>query len=565
MRVRFPGDLRAAFARAVESWSAEHSTERLWRRDATLWTGSDEGRWLGWLDGPEREASRLGLYAELPRRAVQDGVRDVVLLGMGGSSLGAELFRRSWQAAGGGLRLHMVEPTHPEQIESATRAVDPRSTWVLVASKSGATLEPNLLLAAFFDRFERALGAAAPRRFLAITDPGSALENLARERGFLALIPGEPTIGGRFSAISPFGLAPAAFLGVDLARFVERTASMAGRCRAVDVLDNPGVGLGLAIAVAAEQGRDKLTLIVAPGIEALGAWLEQLIAESTGKRGRMILPIDGEPAHPPEQYGRDRLFVVVRLGGALTEAGERRVAELVEAGQPLIELDCRTVDEIGGELFRWEIATAAAGARLGVHPFDQPDVEAAKIATRRLTAAVEATGELPPETAFLAEAGLELHADEANRAELLDAVDNPTIAGLLGAHFGRARSGDYIALLAFLEMSAENERALAALRGRAATRSGIATTVGFGPRFLHSTGQAHKGGPPSGLFLQITERPVRDLPVPGRRLSFGQVLAAQARGDLEVLAERGRRHLRLHFPDGAAAGWQALEGAWSVE
>lgn len=559
MRLRFPSELKAAYARAVESWSAERSTERLWRRDASLWTGRDEERWLGWLDGPEREAGRLGLYAELARAAERDAIRDVVLLGMGGSSLGAEVLRRSVGSRPGAPRLRVLDSTHPEQIARTFGAIDPRSTWVVVASKSGSTVEPNLLLAFFLDRFERELGKSGARRFLAITDPGSSLDRLARERGFLALVPGEPTIGGRFSAISPFGLVPAAFLGIDLARFIERVASLAGRCRATEPFDNPGVSLGLALAVAAEQGRDKLTLLLPPEIAALGGWIEQLVAESTGKLGRMILPVDGEPALPIDDYGRDRLFVALRLGNALPPEAESRLAALIEAGQPVLELDCAGVDELGAELFRWEMATAVAGSRLGLHPFDQPDVEAAKVAARKLTAAVEATGALPPETPFLAVDGVEFHADERNREALVAAAGGPAAEAVLAAHLARATPGDYFALLAFLDMSVENETALAALRLRVARSARVATTTGFGPRFLHSTGQAHKGGPASGLFLQITERALDDLPVPGQRLTFGQVLSAQARGDLQVLAERGRRHLRLHFTRGAAAGWAVVD------
>jgi transaldolase/glucose-6-phosphate isomerase len=559
MGLRFPAELDAAFRRAVDSWTAERSTERLWQLDATLWTGRDEDRWLGWLAAPEREAARLGLYAELARTAVRDGVEDVVLLGMGGSSLGAEVLRRSLTSRPADApRLHVLDSTHPEQIARTFAAIDPAATWVLVASKSGSTLEPNLLLAFFLDRFERELGGRAPRRFIAITDPGSALERVAHERGFLALVPGEPTIGGRFSAISPFGLVPAALLGFDLARFVKRAAAMAALCREGDVAANPGVELGLALAVAAENGRDKLLLAIAPEIAALGGWIEQLVAESTGKVGKMILPVDGGELKPG---GADRLVMALRTGGALAPEREAEIAELAERGVPVVELACPSIDDLGAEFFRWEIATAVAGARLRLHPFDQPDVEAAKIAARRFTVAIEATGQLPGETPFFSEDGVELHADEANREALLAAVEERSLAALVAAHLDRAQAGDYVALLAFLDMDEANETAVAALRESCEVRTGSAVTVGFGPRFLHSTGQAHKGGPASGVFLQLTERPLNDLAVPGQRLTFGQVVQAQALGDLQVLAERGRRHLRIHFARGAAAGWEALERA----
>ncbi|MGE0641400.1 MAG: hypothetical protein AB7G12_02480 [Thermoanaerobaculia bacterium] len=542
---------------ATDAWVAARSTERLWNHEAALFTGHDESRWLGWLDAPEREMARLDLYAELPRRASREGITDVVLLGMGGSSLAAEVFRLAWGERPGAQRLHVLDSTHPEQVRRTLDAVDPRRTWVLVASKSGSTLEPNLLLAIFLERFGGLLGEAAPGHFLAITDPGSALDRRAREGGFLALVPGEPSIGGRFSALSPFGLTPAAFLGVDLSRFLGHAAAMAGRCRAAEALDNPGVELGLALAAAAGRGRDKLTLILAPPIAALGVWLEQLIAESTGKQGRMILPVEGEAPLAPTTYGGDRLFVGVRLAGELAGGDEDRIDALVAAGQPVLELDCAAVEELGAEMFRWEIATAVAGARLGIHPFDQPDVEAAKVAARRRTVAIEEQGSLPEESPFVSGTALELYADADQQRALPGGAGPDAIADCLRAHFDRAGAGDYLALQAFLDMNEENAAALEALRTFAG-RSGVATTVGFGPRFLHSTGQAHKGGPASGVFLQITEQPLEDLAVPGQSLTFGQVVAAQAGGDLEVLATRGRRHLRLHFPGGAAAGWQAL-------
>jgi glucose-6-phosphate isomerase len=557
MGLRFPAELDAAFRRAVDSWTAERSTERLWQLDATLWTGRDEDRWLGWLEAPEREAARLGLYAELARTAVRDGVRDVVLLGMGGSSLAAEVLRRSLaNPPAEAPRLHVLDSTHPGQVARTFAAIDPAATWVLVASKSGSTLEPNLLFAFFFDRFERELGEAGSRRFIAITDPGSELERVARERGFLALVPGEPTIGGRFSAISPFGLVPAALLGFDLARFVKRAAAMAALCRDADAAANPGVELGLALAVAAENGRDKLMLAIAPEFTALGGWIEQLVAESTGKLGKMILPVDGGAL---TAGGADFLVVALRSGGVLAPEREAEIAALADRGVPLVELACPSSDDLGAEFFRWEIATAVAGARLRLHPFDQPDVEAAKVAARRVTAAVEATGQLPGETPFFSAEGVELYADAANQDALVTAVGERSLAALVAAHLDRAAEGDYIALLAFLDMDEANEASVAALRETCEERTGRVVTVGFGPRFLHSTGQAHKGGPASGIFLQLTERPVNDLAVPGQRLTFGQVVLAQALGDLQVLAERGRRHLRIHFARGAAAGWAALE------
>jgi transaldolase / glucose-6-phosphate isomerase len=558
---RLTPELQAAFQAAAAKWQGGDRTGRIWDGDATIWTGRDEAHWLGWLDAPEREAARLGDYAELARVAAHKGVRDVLLLGMGGSSLGAEVLRRSFGDLPGSPRLHVLDSTHPDQVRSFAHRIDPATTWVVVASKSGSTVEPNLLLAFFLGYFTTALGERAPARFIAVSDPDSSLDKLAREKEFLALVPGEPTIGGRFSAISPFGLVPAALLGLDLARYVARAAALAADCLESEVGKNPGVSLGLALAVAAQAGRNKLTLILAPEIAALGAWLEQLVAESTGKHGQMILPVDGELLAPPAWYGKDRMFVVVRYAGRLSDEQEDAVTALQAAGLPLVELDCADLASLGAEFFRWEFATAVAGAHLQLHPFDQPDVEAAKVAARRLTDLVEESGALPPESPFFAEHGIELFAEPDEAAALFVAADERSLRGLLAAHLDRARPGDYVALCAFLEMNPENESAMAGIRSAVSRITGVASTLGFGPRFLHSTGQAHKGGPASGLFLQFTDKPIMDLPVPGRRLSFGQVVAAQARGDFQVLTQRGRRALRIHLAMGAAKGLQRVLAA----
>ncbi|MEO8274978.1 MAG: transaldolase [Thermoanaerobaculia bacterium] len=561
MKTHFGSDLKLAFSQAATEWTSANKTVRLWQKDATLWTAHDEAAWLGWLDAPERESARLGSYAELARVAAQQNVRDVLLLGMGGSSLGAEVLRRSFGAIPGAPRLHVLDSTHPDQVRAFADEIDPRSAWVVVASKSGSTIEPNLLMSFFLDRFSATLGKEAAARFIAVTDPGSSLDRLAREQNFLALVPGESTIGGRFSALSPFGLVPGALAGIDLSGYLARAAELATSCREPEVLDNPGVALGLALGVAAAAGRDKLTLILAPEIPALGAWLEQLIAESTGKLGKGILPVDGEFLAPANWYGKDRLFVAVRFAGRLAEAQEAAIADLVAVGQPVVELDCAGLSSLGAEFFRWEFATAVAGSHLGLHPFDQPDVEAAKIAAKRLTKQVEETGSLPPESPFYAEHGIELFADPDEAAALFLATDERSLRGLVAAHLDRARPGDYVALCAFLEMNESSESALGEIRHAISRITGVASTLGFGPRFLHSTGQAHKGGPATGIFLQFTDRPLADLPIPGQRLTFGQVIAAQARGDLEVLAQRGRRTLRIHLATGAEKGLKRVLSA----
>jgi transaldolase/glucose-6-phosphate isomerase len=549
VKPRLPADLAAAHAEAARAWRARGDTRRLLAGDASLWTNGDEARWLGWLDAPASAGADLPLWSELAADARQSRLAHVLLLGMGGSSLAPEVERAVIGSAPGYPRLHVLDSIHPDQIAADARALDPASTLVVVASKSGSTLEPSVLMAHWLALVTAAVGErTAPRRFVAITDPGSKLESFARERGFRRIVAGEPTIGGRYSALSPFGLVPLALAGAPVDDWLARAARMAAACRADDPAHNPGVGLGLLLGAATLAGRDKVTFVVHPGLEPAGAWLEQLIAESTGKRGRAVLPFDGEPLGPPAVYGDDRLFVALSLGGALGEGDAERLDALAAAGQPVVELDVAGPLDLGAEFYRWEIATAVAGALIGVNPFDQPDVEAAKVEARRLTAAVEATGALPEEKPFFSGDGVSMFAPEPQaRVLLAGAGSRPTPATVLKAHLARAGRGDYFAALLFCAMG-ERETA-AARRLRVAVRDGrrVATSVGFGPRYLHSTGQAHKGGPNSGVFLMVTDEPGEDFAIPGQRLTFGQAIAAQARGDAEVLATRGRRLLRVHL------------------
>jgi len=547
MRLRVGAGLDAAWRSACRDWDAAGSTSRLFARDATLWTGTDESDWLGWLGAPEAARTAASTWDEIA--ADGRGFEHVLLLGMGGSSLAPELQRAAFGRIPGHPRLHVLDSIHPLQVARFEASLDLGSTLVVVASKSGSTLEPNLLLAHFRARLAAELGDdEAARRIVAITDPGSALERRAKEEGFRRVVLGEPSIGGRFSALSPFGLVPAALQGIDLAAWIGSAESMAETCRRDDAAENPGAGLGLALAAAALQGRDKLTLVLPPGLELLGSWLEQLVAESTGKQGRAILPFEGEPLGEPAAYGDDRLFVAIRRSGERWEALDEALEGLATVGQPLIEIDLGGPHDLAGELYRWEIATAVAGARLGVNPFDQPDVEAAKVAARRLAARVEADGALPEEEPLVDDGRFALFAPETQRRALL-AGAGPVrgVESVLRAHLRRLGRGDYFALLAFCAMSDEAGEAATRLRRAVRDGFGVATSVGFGPRYLHSTGQAHKGGPPSGLFVVVSDRPEADLPVPGQPLTFGQATRVQALGDFEVLAERGRRALRIEL------------------
>ena len=541
--------LAHAVSATLEDWTREGKPARLWSGDAALWTGSDEGRWLGWLsltDGPER-SPHLG---ELAREVRREGLSHLLLLGMGGSSLFPEVLAATFGKQQGYPELHVLDSTDPGQIHRFESAIDLSRTLFIVSSKSGGTLEPNILKEYFFERVKQVLGGPeAGRRFVAITDPGSKLQEVAAKDGFRSIFLGEPPVGGRYSALSNFGRVPAALMGLDVAEFIRRTRPMVEACAAqVPATRNPGVVLGVILATLAKTGRDKLTLITSPEISGMGAWLEQLLAESTGKDGKGLIPVEGESVGPPGVYGEDRLFLHLRLDSTRDREQEQAVRNLKRSGRPLVRISMADRYDLGQEVFRWEMATAVAGSILGINPFDQPDVEASKIATRDLTCRVEREGSFPRETAFFSQGGVSLFADEENRRLLAGAAGpDPTLASILKAHLGRLARGDYFAILAYLEMSPLHRGLLQRLRHLVRDRLGVATCLGFGPRFLHSTGQAYKGGPNSGVFLQVTGEDPLDLPVPGRKITFGAVKAAQALGDFQVLSQRGRRALRVHL------------------
>ncbi|MDP6607446.1 MAG: bifunctional transaldolase/phosoglucose isomerase [Vicinamibacterales bacterium] len=556
----FTGVLRDATA----EWETTGRVARLWARDATLWTGADEAGWLGWLDIVSTQQTRASHFRALASHAARGGFRDAVVLGMGGSSLCPDVLSRCLGPFDGAPRLRVLDSTDPAQVASVEAAVDLERCLFIVASKSGTTLEPDLFSDYFHGLVAERLGDRAGEHFIAVTDPGSRLETVAKRRRFQAIAPGVRSIGGRYSALSDFGMVPAAVMGLDVECFLARAAEMVAGC-GVDrpVASNPGVQLGLALGLGARSGRDKVTLALSSGVRPLGAWFEQLLAESTGKNGVGLVPVDGEPAGSPEVYGNDRVFVSIGVdadadadqAGAAAHAAA--INALEAAGHPVVRITLRDPYDLAGEFFRWEIATAVAGAVLGINPFDQPDVEASKVATRALTDAYEASGRLPSETAFAADDELALFADDLNREALRAAGAAP--ADVLAAHLGRLGSGDYCGLLAYLEMNPAHEAALCRMRRVIRDRTRAATCVGFGPRYLHSTGQAYKGGPNSGVFLQITADDAADLSIPGRAYSFGVVKAAQARGDFDVLAERKRRALRVHLGADVASGLARLE------
>jgi transaldolase/glucose-6-phosphate isomerase len=561
MQYSLPPTLDNAVSAALRDWQKNDKTRRLWARDAYLWSGSDEAQWLDWLTIVQEQLDGLGVLQEAVGEIVAADFRHLVLLGMGGSSLCPDVLRETFGHISGYPRLLVLDSTDPAQVAGVADTIDMERTLFIVSSKSGSTLEPNILLAYFFRQVVEAVGDdEAASRFIAITDPGSDLERQASEAGFRHIFHGKPQIGGRFSALSAFGIVPAAIMGLDVGRFLTGARQMVKACgEGKPAEHNPGVLLGAILGVAATQGRDKMTLFTSPGIVSLGGWLEQLVAESTGKSGKGIIPVDGEDIGSPDSYGDDRVFVYLRLGSVPDAAQDAAVGALEAAGQPVARITLADTYLLGAEFFRWEIATAVAGAILGINPFDQPDVEASKIETRKLTSVYAASGSLPAEHPVLVEGDLSLYTNHRNAESLFAlAGSDASLASLVNAHLARAGSGDYVALLAYLARNATHDSVLQTLRHRVRDSRGVATCVGFGPRFLHSTGQAYKGGPNSGVFLQITCDHERDLPVPGHAYTFGIVEAAQARGDFEVLAERKRRVLRVHLGGDAQTSLERL-------
>lgn len=545
-----------------DAWRAHGNVRKLWHRDKSLWTDNDEDRWLGWLESVDD--AQIAEYVAFAGEISRENFKDAVLLGMGGSSLGPEVLAATFGQQNGWPRLRILDSTVPAQIKALEAELDLNKTLFIVSSKSGGTTEPNILKDYFFAKVADKAGRdAAGRHFIAITDPGSVLEQHAKDQEFRRIFFGIPSIGGRYSVLSPFGLVPASIAGLNIAELVELSRTMIRSCGPdVPPGENPGVALGIALGVATERGRDKITVLTAPPLASFGAWVEQLFAESTGKHGKGLIPIDGEPLGRPEVYGDDRLFIDLALKSKNDPEHEAKLKKLETAGHPVVRITQNSLAHIVQEFVRFEIATAVAGSVLGINPFDQPDVEASKTKTRDLTSAFEKSGELPRETPVASEQSLAVFTDEANAAALRKAGAGESVASWLAAHFARIGNGDYFALLAYFARNEHNTSALQEMRLALRDRRHVATCLEFGPRFLHSTGQAYKGGPDSGVFLQITADDSEDLLIPGYRASFGVVKNAQARGDFDVLLERGRRALRVHINGEIGAGLKALAAAF---
>jgi len=561
---KLPDDLAEAVKTNIDDWRATGKVRRLWQRDASLWTGTDEAHWLGWLGITEKQVANADNLRRFAEEVKREGFADILLLGMGGSSLCPEVLDKTFGRIDGYPQLRVLDSTDPAQIKAFQDRTNLPKTLFVVSSKSGTTLEPNIYKQYFFEQVKKAVGAEkAGSHFIAITDPGSKLQEVAEADHFRHIFYGDPSIGGRYSALSNFGVVPAAAMGLDIVKFLDRTEEMVEACAAgVPVQENPGVILGLILGTAATRGRDKVTIITSPKIYDLGAWLEQLLAESTGKQGHGIIPVDREQLAPPDVYGKDRVFVYLQLDSAPDSSQEAKVAALEQAGQPVVRISVGDVYDLGQEFFRWEIATAVAGSVIGINAFNQPDVEASKVATRNLTAEYEKTGSLPAEKPFFEQDGVKLFTDSKNADALAKAAGNDkSLRNYLRAHLNRLGAGDYFALLAFIQMNDEHEESLQKIRHAVRDHKRVATCLGFGPRFLHSTGQAYKGGPNSGVFLQVTGDDAVNLPV--QKYTFGVVKAAQARGDFQVLLERGRRALRVHLGKDLKSGLATLQAVVS--
>jgi glucose-6-phosphate isomerase len=560
-RWEFSAPLTQAVQATLNDWHTGNKMARLWRGDPALWTGEDEDKWIGWLSIVEDRLAHLKELNDAGADAAKAGFTHALLLGMGGSSLCPEVLKITYGRQPGHPELHVLDSTDPAQIKSIESQVDLAKTLCIVASKSGSTLEPNIFKQYFFERMQQTVGKEkAGQHFIAITDPGSKMQQVAERDQFRKVFFGRPSIGGRYSALSNFGMAPAAIMGLDITKFLQRANEMVQACKPeVPTDQNPGVILGAVLGTLGNLGRNKVTFITSPGIHDLGAWLEQLIAESTGKIGKGLIPVDREALGAPEVYGDDRVFVHLRLANEPDAIQTQKLEVLKNAGHPVVEIELADTYDLGQEFFRWEIATAVAGSILKINPFNQPDVEASKIVTRQLTEAYEKSGKLPEEAPLFDDGAIKLFTDERNAANLNNlAGSDRSLTGFLRAHLRQLHPGDYMALLAYVEMNNEHEERLQAVRHAVRDRKHVATCLGFGPRFLHSTGQAYKGGPNTGVFLQITCDDAVDLPVPGQNYTFGIVKAAQARGDFQVLADRKRRALRVHLPKDVEAGLEKL-------
>jgi len=542
----------------------ENLIRRIWAKDPTVWHQDPAHQKLirnalGWLTISHKQFSQIGQLQVVAKDIKDAGFKHVLLLGMGGSSLCPEVLRMTYGVIDGYPELHVLDSTVPSQVRSFEQHVDLSHTLCIVASKSGSTTEPLVFQKYFFERMRQAVGEKAGQHFVAITDPGSLLEGVAKQLHFRHILPGVPEIGGRYSALSNFGIVPAALMGLNTEQFLYQAERMRHSCEAsVPPQENPGVVLGTALGCLAKAGRDKLTFVTSPALWDLGAWLEQLVAESTGKEGKGIIPVEGETVGVPEVYGQDRVFVYIRYEQEIDPEQEASVGALEQAGHPVIRIDVADLMNLGQEFFLWEMATAVAGAMLGINAFDQPNVQESKDYTKAYLETFKQEGSLAESTPLRVDGNIQIFADEANQEAL---KGRSTLDDLVAAHVTRLQPGDYFAMNAYVERTDAVHEIFGRIRTKIRETKQVATTLGYGPRFLHSTGQLHKGGPNSGVFIQVTCDDGEDLAIPGEPYSFGVLKAAQALGDLQSLTSRQRRVMRIHVGSDVIKGLTRLEQA----
>jgi glucose-6-phosphate isomerase len=562
-----PGGLETAYRAALDSLVRDDAVARLFRRDPTLWSEDPEHQKialnrLGWLESPRWLGEKIEELNSFASEIREDGFTRVLLLGMGGSSLAAEVFAEVLTAAPGAPTLEVLDSTDPASLRAAEASHRLDRTFFLVSSKSGRTIETLSQYRYFRTRLEEMRIADAPRRFTAITDEGSALERLAREEGMRRVFLNPADIGGRYSALSYFGMIPAALLGLDLESLAERASRAAEACASSDPARNDALRLGAFLAAAALAGKDKLTLLTSASLRPLGYWIEQLVAESTGKEGRGIVPVEGEPPGFARYYSADRFFVSIALASEPVSDLAGLGTELRQAGAPWIEITLSERAELAAEFFRWETATAIAGVALRIDPFDEPNVQESKDNTAAILVEIEKTGDVPSGEARSREEGVEVYVtDRLWRTLTSNTPGHPSLEMLIGRFLALKKPGDYLAILAYLQRTAASESAFAQLRREIRDAVRIPVLQGYGPRYLHSIGQLYKGGPPSGIFLVITAANGQDLPIPESQVTFGRLELAQALGDLRSLDSRGKPALRLHIAGSVTQGLATIAQA----
>ncbi len=553
--VELLGDATQDVIGTLNALSDKHASRMVWARQGSLWSDEPaaiaeiEDR-LGWLDLPDTMRVDVPRLKALALELAERQMERAVLLGMGGSSLAPEVLSEVFGVAPGGLELVVLDATDPAQILRVEQSGDLTRTVFIASSKSGTTAETRTLLEYFGSQLQSLVGERWTEHIIVITDPGSPLLALAEEEGFVARYTAAPDVGGRYSALTLFGLVPAALLGVDCDRLLRSARNMARQCRAaLPEAENPAFRLGAALGALARSGRDKLTFITSPRLASFGWWIEQLIAESTGKNGTGIIPIEGEPLQSASAYSDDRIFVYVRLRDDDNEETDALAVALAEHGQPLIVTQLDDAYDLGAEFFRWEMATAVAGLVLGINPFDQPNVEEAKDGARQALSRYEETGALDELEPILTEGEIAVYGEPTDATNATEYV---------AAFLGQAEPGDYVAVMAYIDRNAAHAALLQRMRALLTAHLNVASTTGFGPRFLHSTGQLHKGGKNNGLFIQITQVDGTDVEIPGRGYSFGVLKSAQAAGDMASLKQNERRVIRLRVASDVAAGLEAI-------